>query len=520
MPGAQRHRFSIELTLAIFVLLHALFALEVYLDLRHSAKLFGASPDALWQALRGSAAMARTSATTVSRAYNVLVSLVLTSIAIAVPLTANMYTPKLIDIFVRDRINLAVMIFFVLSSANAIWASHATWDQGPLQSLGGLYPRAAVWIGLESMTLGWSILIPWFLYVFRFLDPANIIRRVVGAVAARIERIDQLEPAQIARAQVELDQQLLHLGNVILRAVDRADRDVTLDAIASLKQVVSLYQQKKPRVPAAWLEVPPGRFVGLADDAIALIQRDRIWVEHKCLHQLHLAYNASLAKMQDAISHISDVNRELVLHAESRGDEGALKLGIRYFNTFIREGIRRKDPHAIFDVFYQYKELGRGLIGDHPWLTLEIGHHLKYYADVARLAGLPFIHEQASYDLESVIETAYERGATVAPQLLEILVAFDATPASVRLVKSKLIAGGFFRQRGLAEAEARVRASLASIEPAVRKQALAELLNTTDPIFWEVTDRQTNFDYVDEARKRAMQEFSADAAAGRAAGAE
>jgi hypothetical protein len=506
---ARRHRFSVELMLFIFVVLQVLFALELYLDLRHSAALSGSTFDAVWQALRGSAAHARTSASVISRAYNVLFSMVLSSIAIAVPLTANMYTPKLIDIFIRDRVNITVMVFFLVSSANAIWAAHSTWDQGALQGLGGFYPRATLWVALESMMLGWAVVIPWFYYVFRFLDPTNIITRVSALVTDRVERIPRVAAGAPERAQRDLEQQMQHLGNVILRAIDRADRDVTLDAIAALKRVVILYQTEKPSLPPSWFQAPPGLFVGLSAEAIEVIQRERIWVEQKCLHQLSLAYNASLAKMQDAISAISDVNRELVLHAEQLGDEGALRLGIRFFNTFIREAIKRKDAHAIFDIFYQYKELARGLLRENPSLTLEIGRHLKYYAEFARLSGLQFIYELASYDLESILEWAYDAGAAVKGELLRLLIGFDAPPPSARLVKAKLIAGGFFRQRGLAEEEAQLRAHLsASATPELVQSALAELLATTDRLFWEVTDRATNIDYVDDARKSALREFA------------
>src|SRR5262249_32982814 len=158
---------------------------------------------------------------------------------------------------------------------------------------------------------------------------------------------------------------------------------------------------------------------------------ERIWVEHACLHQLALAYNASLAKMQDAISAISDVNREIVLNAEAQADEGALRLGIRFFNTFLREAVKRKDVHAIFDVLHQYKELARDLFRAHAPLVLEIGRHMKYYADFARISGLQFIYELACYDLESLVEWAHDRTAPVRRELLELLLAFDAPPPSV-----------------------------------------------------------------------------------------
>jgi hypothetical protein len=446
--------------------------------------------------------------TTISRAYNVLVSLVLTSIALAIPLTANMYTPKLIDIFIKDRVNIAVLAFFVFSSAQAIWSTQATWDQGPLKDFGGVYPRVSLWVAFETITLGWAIIIPYFYYVFRFLSPTNIIERVSGLVTETLHRIPRGEDKEaIAAAQRELEQRILHLGNVILRAVDRADRDVTLDAIRALKRVMILYQYEKDGLPEPWFRASADLFVGLSQEAIEVIRSERIWVEHKCLHQLALAYNASLAKMQDAISAISDVTREIVLNAESQADLGAVRLGIRFFNTYIREAVKRKDVHAIFDVFQQYKELAHDLFQSHGELVGEIVRHIKYYADFARFAGLMFVYELAAYDLGSILEWAYQREAPQRREMLDVLLSFDAIPGSARLAKAKAIAGGFFHERGLGTEEALVRQGLGAVPPAILQQALRDILGTTDPVFWEVTDRQVNIDFVDATRKKAIERF-------------
>jgi hypothetical protein len=501
------HRFSVALVVAIFVALHAIFAVELWLDLRHSAAAakVGSVGD-LWRALEGSAGMARMAGTTISRAYNVLVSLVLTSIALAIPLTANMYTPKLIEIFIKDRVNIVVLTFFVLSSAQAIWSTQATWDQGPVRELGGVYPRSSLWLAFETITLGWSILIPYFYYVFRFLNPSIIIEKVTAGLTEQFDRIPSAgaSHAEVEAAQQELAQRIMHLGNVILRAIDRADRDVTLDGIRALKQAVMVYQTRKDALPAEWFRAAAHLFVGLSREGLQVIREERIWVEQKCLHQLALAYNASLAKMQDAISAISDVNREIVLNAEAQADEGALKLGIRFFNTFLREAVKRRDVHAIFDVLQQYKELARDLFRTHEDLATDIGRHIKYYADFARVSGLAFIYELASYDLESIVEYAYRQEAAGRRELIEVLLSFDAAPSSVRLVKSKLIAAGFFRESGLGEEEALVRRHLATTPEPLLDQAARDLLETMNPVFWEVTDRQTNIDYVDAARKHAI----------------
>ena len=508
--GIERHRISIRLIVLIFVLLHGVFLLEIYPDLVRLARQSSVGIADLWQALEGSAAMARSSGTTISRAYNMLVSMVLTSIALAIPLTANMYTPKLIEIFIKDRVNIAVLTFFVISSAQAIWSTQATWDQGLLKAQGGVYPRIAVWISFEAITLGWSILIPYFYYVFRFLNPVNIIDRVTETLLQEFDEV-LVGRGDIERHKGQLAQKILHLGNVILRAVDRADRDVSLDAIRALKGVVIRYQHLKERFPPAWFAVEEELFVGCSHEAVRFINEERIWVEHKCLHQLLLAYNASLAKMPDAISAISDVNRIIALNAESQADLAGLRLGIRFFNTFLREAVKRKDVHAIFDIFHQYKELARDLLAYHPALALEIGRYLKYYADFARTSGLSFIYELGAYELGSIVEWAYQREAGSRRELLEILLGFDL-PGSARLVKAKAILGGFFTERGFEAERELLRRNVAAAPAGAIEQARADLLGTKDSIFWEVTDRQVNVDYVDEVRKRSVAAFLEDAA--------
>jgi hypothetical protein len=213
--------------------------------------------------------------------------------------------------------------------------------------------------------------------------------------------------------------------------------------------------------------------------------------------------------MQDAISAISDVNRELVLNAEAQADVPGVRLGIRFFNTFLREAVKRKDVHAIFDVFQQYKELARDLFHNHAELAIEVGRHLKYYADFARITGMHFIYELGCYDLESMVEWAYKSDAAKRREMLDVLLSFDAPPLTIRLVKAKIIAGGFFRERGLEAEEEAVRRTLVSAPPTLIEQGLRDLVETLDPIFWEVTDRQTNIDYVDETRKRAIKAFVA-----------
>ena len=50
---------------------------------------------------------------------------VITVVSIVVQLAANRYTPRITDMFFRDRTNLAVMGFFVVACIDAVWVSLA-----------------------------------------------------------------------------------------------------------------------------------------------------------------------------------------------------------------------------------------------------------------------------------------------------------------------------------------------------------------------------------------------------------
>jgi predicted membrane protein DUF2254 len=434
-------------------------------------------------------------ASTVSRAFNNLTAMILTFIALAVPITANMYTPRLIDIFVRDKVNVAAMLFFACMGAHAVWGQALMVDRW---SPAATY--TALWI---SGVVGFVVLIPYYFYVLSFLDPTKIIQRVTRIIHEEFDAIvRRIRPAAEARAR--LNQEILNLGNVILRAVDRTDRDVSLDAILGLQGVVMRYVEMAPRLPPEWFEVEPAHFTGHSRGAIALIVRDRIWVEQKCLHQLKLAYSAALAKMPDAISAITGVNRRIAMAARAKGHDRLLALCVRYFNTFLREAIKRRDAHAVYDIYSQYTFLAIDLLEERPGVSIEIARHFKYYAEFAESERMPFTSELAANDLVGVVEAAYEQGCPRRRELLDVFLSMGPGDPSMHLTKCHARLAAFFRVRALPAEEAVVTAALERSHAMQLTTARDILLGTTDPIFWEVTDRQRNFDYVDSERRDAL----------------
>src|SRR5512132_1933622 len=84
-----------------------------------------------------------------ARAYNNVLAMLLATIGLAIPLTANMHTPKLIDLFLRDRINRFVLSFMALGAAHVLFVVYII---GPRFA-----PMWSVRLAVLAALIGWAI---------------------------------------------------------------------------------------------------------------------------------------------------------------------------------------------------------------------------------------------------------------------------------------------------------------------------------------------------------------------------
>src|SRR5215471_761111 len=99
-----------------------------------------------------------------------VLGIAITVVAIVVQLAANRYTSRVADMFFRDRINLAVMGFFVVACVEAVWVA--------LSVTKDYVPQVTVAATVVMATASVLLLVPYFAYVFAFLDPEKVIARL------------------------------------------------------------------------------------------------------------------------------------------------------------------------------------------------------------------------------------------------------------------------------------------------------------------------------------------------------
>ncbi|MBI4953842.1 MAG: DUF2254 domain-containing protein [Myxococcales bacterium] len=434
-----------------------------------------------------------------ARAYNNILAMLLATIGLAIPLTANMHTPKLIDMFLRDRLNQAMLLVMAFGAANVLFVSYMI---GP-----GFAPMWAYRFAVYFALLGWALLIPYFFYVVRFLDPTNILVRLKQETSRLLDRVRR-GGVDYEREQTLVHERIFQIGTIVLKSLDRADRGVALEGVWTLKKLIDYHGEQKRALPDAWFKVDRGDFVGLSAEAIELLNEDRTWFEMKALNQLFYAYQSALAKTSDVVSSISDAVRAVAVNHARLGDTRALDLDIRYFNTFLRESIKKKDVHSIYDVFYEYRLLARDL-ADHPDKQRDIARHVRHYGALAQGAGFPFVQQLAAFELGYMARRAYEVDSPAAADLLREAVAVppEEKGTVVPLVlKAKVLLGGFFLQHGRAAEAELVRRDLARVAPARLLDAERDLLSA-ERCFFEVTNRQENLEYVRPERREHVQAF-------------
>ena len=131
---------------------------------------------------------------------------------------------------------------------------------------------------------------------------------------------------------------------------------------------------------------------------------------------------------------------------------------------------------------------------------------------MARTYGLVFAPQLAVFDLGYMVRRAYEAGSSAAPGLLtDVLALPHRTGPDVHslAVKAKLILGAFFLETDHPAEAARVSDNLRDVGAAEIAGAERELL-AAQRVFFEVTDRQVNLEYVPPERREPLRRFCAE----------
>ncbi len=454
-----------------------------------------------------------------------VLGIVITVVSIVVQLAATRYAPRIAEMFFRDRTNIAVLSFFVVACINVGWVSVSV--MGTNGAVPSFVPQVSVVVSMFLVTFSLLLMVPYFAYVFDFLDPDRVVGRIqqqavdsaAGTAAAR-------GAAGVGDRQRNALTGIEQLSDIAVNAVSQKDKAIASGAIDAVKDLVVTYLGKKPAIAkewfviGGWLRQNPD-FVSLAGESIDDLAEQRVWLEWKALRQYQAIYNESLGEMQD-INHLIAINTRYIGEAALKAkDEHAIALSVKFFNTYMRATINKQQVRTAYNVLNQYRQLAESAIAaGETQRVREIGFYFKYYGQIAHGLDLGFVTETVAYDMATLCEHSFTARSPAHDEVLKLLLELDKEPENenasqsqehmlrgVRKAQAKL--ASFYLAAGpTGEPFARLIFSDMKDERSERLSSIRdELLNIKSKDFWEVIDRGTNFDYVDNARKAQLVVF-------------
>jgi Ca2+/Na+ antiporter len=428
---------------------------------------------------------------------NQLLGSYFTTVAIAVPLTANMYSIKFLDFFIKDRVNIGVLGLVVFAAFDNGWLAYLTRDH--------FVPVVALHVSFLLLVVSYAAFIPYVFYVFRFLHPNTLLHRLehqyeeaLAAVLAGREPI----AAERERASEAFE----HIASIAIRSLERNDRATAIESATALERMIRHYWLYKNRLPPDWFRVEPRLFLGYSSAAVDEISLTRTWVETKFLSKLRSIMSVAIPRTHDLASNLAKALRRFGLEPPATSDQALREATMEFFNTFMRMALVARDPRTVFIVYDQYRLFAVAMNPHYPALVNEIAYYFTYYGKLARTTGLDFVAEVAAHDLAKLVRQAWEAEAPNRQKLLDRLLQFDADAAKPLpgVKKAHAILASYFALVGLPEPAKQVRASLDGMAPELAERVRDDLLHVHREKYWEVNERRMNLDFVPDEQRETL----------------
>lgn len=452
-----------------------------------------------------------------------VLGIVITVVSIVVQLAATRYTPRIADMFFRDRTNLGIMSFFVVACINGVWVSVSVGRE--------MLPRISIVVTMLSVTFSLLLMVPYFAYVFDFLDPDRVVGRIQEQAVEAAAPHGELHAAEVGARHRRALSGVEQLSDMAVNAVSQKDKAIGSGTIDAMRNLAVSYLRQKKVISPAWFQLGPDvrrnpDFVSLADESLDDLQHKRVWLEWKVLRQYQSIYNESLGEMPD-INHLVAIDTRYIGEAALQaGDTEAFALTVKFFNTYLRSTLNKQQVRTAYNVLNQYRQLAEhALERGMGAIVTQIASHLRYYGQLAHGMELAFVTETVAYDLATLCERAFARAVPangagaegdvqVHAAVLRALLELDKEAESksqesmlrgVRKAQAKL--ASYYLVAG-AEPHARsIWSDMRDERPERLRSIRDELLRIESKDFWEVIDRGTNFDYVDAQRKAQLRVF-------------
>ncbi len=487
------------------------FASVFFLDHRSngSAGYFDFDAERISDALTGLAGMTAA-----------VLGIVITVVSLLVQLTSERYT-GVAQMFLRDRTNIAVMMYYVVTAAVGVATS--------LSLHGSFAPKITIFVVLCATVVGLVIMLPYFAYVFRFLAPTNLVARIERqATEDVIAAATEQDPVAIAEGQAPAIHALEELTDITSNSISGKDKIIASRCIDAIKDMLVRYLEVKHRAQPSWFQIGESirdnpDFVAMDPESLRELEVDKTWLEWKALRQYLGIYAEAQSEMPDINYLIAIDTRYVGEAALQRKDRPTVELAFRFMNSYLRSALNARAVRTAYNVMNQYRLLVETMIKSGAEdLALEGVRHMIYYGRTSYDMQLGFVTETVAYDVSALCEFAHQHAPPSASRAFlddKMLAMFLELDQPLRLKrqesglqgirKAQIKLACYYLMIGAEDRAQKIALDMSGEDRERLKSIKEQLSKVESKEFWEIIDRGRNFEYMPPRQKDQMEKFFA-----------
>jgi hypothetical protein len=442
-----------------------------------------------------------------------VLGIVITVVSIIVQLSSERYT-GVARMFLRDRVNLVVMAYFVIACICGVWLSLSVHND--------FVPRAAVIMMIGVTTFGLVVMLPYFAYVFRFLEPQRIVARIREEAVQRVAGGATARSAEeVTTAQAPALAAMEELTDITSNSISGKDKIIASRSVDAIKDFVHQYLEVKGRAHDAWFRIGDGirdnpDFVAMDPESLRDLEVRRTWVEWKALRQYLAIYAEAQGQMPDINYLIAIDTRYIGEAAAAKGDTELVALVFRFMNSYLRATLNARGVRTAYNVLNQYRLLAESMLrAGRDDDGIEAVRHMIYYGRTSYDMQLGFVTETVAYDVSTLCELAHGLGRTpVADEMLALFLELDEEVRQIRqevslqgVRKAQVKLACYYLSVGAENWARRIADDMRDESPERMASIREQLESVESKDFWEIIDRGRNFEYMPPHQKREMSRF-------------
>jgi hypothetical protein len=446
--------------------------------------------------------------------------LVCTTSIIVLQMAATRFTPHVAKLFFGDPFVISGLGFYAVLNIYVVWLSFAV--------AGGYNARYGMLILVILFTISLALCLPFFVFLFFFVNPKKVIEKIMDEA---IRECTNPKVPNVLYSQGVSIEGVERLSYFALHALNHQDISLALYATDAMCSSTIVYGENKALMPVDWHKVSESTrsssdFFTLSERAIDGLQERKTWFEFKVLKQYQCLFEKSLASFRALGFRVCVDTREIAESAGLHGDLDTFDLCCKFMNTFIRKAVNSKDINMVCGCLHQYRQMAEFLLIQRGMLMGEKGlsdsqiterplHILKcmrYYAHLCIDRDLGFVAKVATFDMSIIVKRALNKTVEGSERFLDVLVSMSArnniTKLTLQGIRQTQVT--FATDLLLAGDTKNAKCIYKCMEDdatEVLQGVYNDLKYVEEQDFWEVSERNTNIDFITEEQKKELETF-------------